>query len=89
MNETHPLPFYADDVNPSEDHINAIKNTQEILFTLGSGSTDKHRKNTGQNYGTNIPTRSFENAAQFRYLEIKSNAYYHSVQNLLSSRLSY
>jgi hypothetical protein len=61
------------------------------------------QQNVGQHRDIKIANRSFENVSQFKYLgttcnksnlieeEIKkrlnSHAYYHSVQNLLSSRL--
>jgi hypothetical protein len=62
-----------------------------------------HHQNVGQNYDIKMANRCFENVAQFIYLEMtvtnqnlnqeeikrlnSGNACYHSVQNLLSSRL--
>jgi hypothetical protein len=73
-------------------------NTQKIKYMLLSC-----HQTTGQYHDVKIANRFFENAAQLKYLgtvtnqdliqkEIKrrlnsGNAYYHSVQNLLSSRL--
>jgi hypothetical protein len=58
------------------------------------------RQNAGQNHDIKIANRCFENVAQFRYLGTtvtnqnlikrkmnSGNAYYHSVQNVLPSRL--
>jgi hypothetical protein len=61
-------------------------------------------QNAAQNHNIKLSNRSFENGAQFKYLEMtvtsqnliheeikrrlnSGNACYHSVQNLLSSRL--
>jgi hypothetical protein len=73
-------------------------NTEKTKYMLLS-----HHQNAGQNHDIKIVNRCFENVVQFRYLgtirkqnrnreEIKrrvnsGNACYHSVQNLLSSRL--
>jgi hypothetical protein len=73
-------------------------NTEKTKYVLLS-----RQQNAGQSYDIKIANRCFENVAQFRYLgttitnqnliqeEIRTvnsgNAYYHSVQNSLSSRL--
>jgi hypothetical protein len=57
-----------------------------------------HHQNAGQNRDIKIANTSFENASQFKYLgmtvtnqnliqENSGHSRYHSVQNLLSSRL--
>jgi hypothetical protein len=98
------------------DIINTIKKNTETLINASKEvclevNTEitkymlmpRHR-NAGQNHNMKIPNRSFDNAAEFRYLgttvtnqsliheKLQSrlnsgNSCYHSVQNLLSSRL--
>jgi hypothetical protein len=116
LNGTHQLLAYDDDVNPLGDNINTIRKNAEALTGASKEvglevNAEKikymllsRHQNAGQNHDIKIGDRSFENAAQFKYLgttvtnqnfiqeEIKTrlnsgNACYHSVQNLLSSRL--
>jgi hypothetical protein len=98
------------------DNINTIKKNTETVIAASKEvglevNAEKSKymllsrhQNAGQNLNIKIGDRSFENAAQFKYLrttvtnqnliqeEIKrrlnsGDACYHSVQNLLSSRL--
>jgi hypothetical protein len=116
LNGTHQLLVYADDVNLLGDNIDTTKKNMATLIEANKEvglevNTEKTKymllsrcQNAGQNHDIKIADRSFENVAQFRYLETtitnqnliqeeikrrlnSGNACYHSVQNLLSSRL--
>jgi hypothetical protein len=75
LNRTHQLLVYADDVN----NIDTIKNntetlidTKEVGLEVNAEKTKyislSHHQNAGQNHNIKIANRSFENAAQFKYL---------------------
>jgi hypothetical protein len=97
------LLVYTDDVNLLGDNIDTIDASKEVGLKVNAEKTKymllTRHKNTGQTLDIKIANRSFENVAQFKYLgttvanknfiheEIRSNACYHSVQNLPAFRL--
>jgi hypothetical protein len=95
LNGTHQILTYVDDVNLLGDNIDTINENAETMSLSCN-------QNAGSNHNINIGNILFENVAQFIYLrttvtnqhlnqnEIKMrlNSCYHSVQNLLSFRLT-
>jgi hypothetical protein len=79
LNGTHQLLVYADGMNLLGDNIDTMKKNTEMLTDASKEvgleiNTEKtkymllpHHQNAGQNHGMRLATRSFENAAHFKY----------------------
>jgi hypothetical protein len=102
LNGTHQLVAYTDDVNLLGDNIDIIKKNTETLIDASKEigleiNVDKTKymllsrhQNEGRNRDIKTANRSFKNVSQFKYLGTtvtNCNKSYHSVHDLLSSRL--
>jgi hypothetical protein len=81
LNGTHQLLIYADEVNLLGDNRYCKENTKTLIDASKEVALKvnvkkikhmlmSHHQNAGQNHDIKVANRSFENVAQFKYLEL-------------------